>query len=79
MNLSYKVGTFRDAGLEAKWTKTRSGAPVIVVRDPKADLAHQRNKWWMVDAAMFENMKKDGVRPAFLGCTLIADIFSLPI
>lgn len=34
--LPYRVSTFRQAGLEAKWSKTRRGQPYIAVRNPNA-------------------------------------------
>lgn len=73
------MSTFRAAGLEARWSKYRSGQPVIVVRDPNGVCAHQREQWWAVDASMFENMKRDGIAEAFHGHTLIGDIFSIAL
>ncbi len=79
MKNKYSVKTFRAAGLEARWTKNRKGAPIIVARDPQAKLAHQRNTWWVVDAAMWHNMQADGIRSVFLAHTLIGDVFSIAI
>lgn len=71
------VSTYRQAGLEAMWGKRSSGSPVMLVRDPNADLSHQRNSWWAVTAAMFEDMKKVGVKEGFNRHTLIGDVFSI--
>jgi len=67
------VKTFRAAGLEAKWTKTRKGQPVIVARNPTT------RTWYVVDRSMFKDMKKEGVLPAFERHTLLGDVFSLPL
>lgn len=86
-NLAYRVGTFREAGLEAKWGRTRQGAPIILVRDPNADHAHQRVNWWVCDRGMFEAMREDahslgddarGILQAFDGWTLLGNMFSVP-
>lgn len=78
MKPKYSVKTLRAAGLEARWTRNRNGAPIIVVRDPAANLRHQRQTWWAVGQRMWDDMMKDGVREAFDQHTLIADIFSIP-
>ena len=75
--MEYRVGTFREAGLEAKWSKTRSGQPCIFVRDPKGRGKHQRESWWLCDKTMFDLMKKEGIREGFDGATLLGDIFSI--
>jgi len=75
--LTYRVGTFRDAGLEAQWFKLPSGQPFIKVRDPNAELDHQR-KWWVVDGSMFDLMKERGVKTGFYNATMLGDIFSIP-
>jgi len=77
--MKYRVGTFREAGLEARWTKRGSGQPVIVARDPKGMDKHQRETWYVVDRDMFENMRKHGIRVGFDNCTALADIFSIPM
>lgn len=78
MNTKYSVKTLRDAGLEARWTHNSKGAPIIVARDPKAELVHQRHTWWFVDAKMWADMLKSGVHEAFVQHTLLGDIFSIP-
>lgn len=76
--LRYRVGTLRAAGLEAKWTKNRAGAPIIVARDPRAKSAHQREQWWAVDATMWASMQRSGIRAGFDGATVLGDLFSFP-
>lgn len=73
----YSVKTFREAGLEAKWTKTRSGAPVIAVRNPKARLKHQRESWWIVDRPMWKTMERTNIQEGFDSHTILGDIFSI--
>jgi hypothetical protein len=76
--LTHRVSTYRQAGLEARWGRTRNGAPAIFVRNPQSKLRHQRESWWMVTGSMFNAMKRDGVLEGFENCTLIADVFSIP-
>ncbi len=77
VNLVYSVATFRAAGLEAKCSRTRHGAPCYLVRNPHSSLSHQRQSWWMVDAAMWRAMNEDGVVEGFDRCTLLGDLFSI--
>lgn len=77
--ITYKVATFRNAGLQARWIKNRKGAPMIAVRDPNSSFEHLKYKWWAVDKYMFETMSKSGVREGFVEHALVADIFSIPI
>lgn len=49
----YRVGTFRAAGLQAKWSKTRQGRPVIVANDAKH--SHQ---WYAITDSVLERMKR---------------------
>jgi hypothetical protein len=71
--LKYGVGPMREAGLEAKWTKTSAGAPIIVARKPGTET------FFAVGNDMFEAMKSEGVLPAFERFTLLGDIFSVAI
>lgn len=73
--MKYSVKTLRSAGLEARWTHNRSGAPIIVARDPQSTTAHQRNTWWHVGQTMWDAMKSIGIKPAFDQHTLLGDIF----
>lgn len=72
--MDYKVKTFRDAGLEAKWTKN-NGTPFIAVRNPASDNKHQRKNWYLCDGAMFEDMKKNGVMAGYESHTCLGDFF----
>lgn len=76
MGLQYRVDAFRDAGLEAKWTKVR-GAPMLVVRNPQATTKHQRNNWWVCDNSMFDLMGQVGIVEGFDQHTLLGDMFSI--
>jgi hypothetical protein len=78
MNAKYSVITLRNAGLDARWTRNRNGAPIIVARDPQAKLEHQRRTWWAVGKKMWDEMGRVGVREGFDNCTLLGDFFSLP-
>lgn len=78
-DLTYTVETLREAGLEAKWSKTSRGRPILVARWPAAKSRHQRESWWAVDAQMFESMKRSGVIDGFDGATMLGDLFSFPI
>jgi hypothetical protein len=78
--MDYRVKTFRDAGLEAKWGKTSPyGGPVIYARCPNAKAKHQREQWWMVDHAMWRRASVVGIRQAFEEHTLLGDIFSIAV
>ena len=76
--MKYSVKTLREAGLEARWTHNRNGAPIIVARDPQARSEHQRKTWWHVGQTMWDTMKEVGVKEAFDRHTLLGDIFSVP-
>lgn len=76
--MMYRVGTLRDAGLEAKWGKTRTGAPAIFARDPSSKHDHQSKTWWLVDADMWKAMRKDGIKEGFDSCTIWGDVFHIP-
>ena len=76
--MEYTVKTLRKAQLEARWSRTRSGAPILLARNPVATLIHQRKTWWAVDHKMWETMKQVGVLEGFERHTLLGDVFSLP-
>lgn len=67
--MKYAVKTFRDAGLEAKWSRTRSNAPIIVARK------NSISKWFYVDQNMYNRMLKVGILEGFEQCTLLGDLF----
>lgn len=73
----YQVKTLRDAGLEAKWSKTPTGAPIIVARNPNSKLAHQREKWWFITARAWKVMSEVGIIEGFDRETLLGDVFSI--
>lgn len=77
--MKYNVGTLPAAGLEARWSRTPTGGPIIVARDPAAASPHQRTKWWWVDRSMWDLMKVEGVREGFDGATVLGNIFSVRI
>jgi hypothetical protein len=75
--MKYSVKPLREAGLEAKWSKSRSGQPYIVARNPKAEHQHMKERWWIVDNKMFERMQEAGIVEGFDQATLLGDIFSI--
>lgn len=68
--MKYSVQTIRAAGLQARWTRTRRGAPIISANAGKG--------WYVVSNDMWTAMKSEGVKPAFERFTLLGDIFSVP-
>jgi len=72
MKLKYTVSTIRSAGLEARWTKTRAGAPIIAARETG-------KTWCVIDRRMWQAMQDEGILPAFQRFTLLVDIFSVPV
>ena len=79
MKLEYRVKTFRDVGLEAKWSKTRYGAPCIVTRNPSSKSEHQKIKWWLVDNSMWKRAQEVGIMVAFSEHTYLGYMFSISI
>lgn len=77
--VNYRVADIRALGLEARWAKRRSGSPIIVARNPAAELAHQRDKWWVIDRGMWERAQKVGLIEAFNEHTLLGDYFSVKL
>lgn len=76
--MRYVVKTFRDAGLQARWTKTREGAPMIAVRNPNSKYPHQSKSWWLVHQSMWDAMKERGIMQGFDECTALGNIFNIP-
>ena len=74
-----QVSTFRNAGLEAKWSKLRNGCPIIVLRDPNSEHVHMRTTWWFLTRQMHNTMKEVGIREGFERHTLLGDMFSVPV
>lgn len=73
--MKYSVKTLRAAGLEARWSRNRHGAPIIVARDPQSTA----RTWWHVGQDMWNAMAKDGIVETFKRFTLLGDIFSVPV
>ncbi len=71
MKLSVK--TIREQGLEARWTKTRTGAPVVVIRKPDT------NTWYAITSHMWKKAETVGIVKAFDESLLTADFFSIPL
>lgn len=67
--MPYAVQTFRDAGLEAKWSKNSAGAPIIIARKPGG-------RFYYADRKMWETAQKVGVAEAFDRHTALGDYFS---
>ena len=74
--MAFRVQTFREAGLEAKWGHTCKGQPCISVRNPQSDLRHQRERWWVVTEQMWARAQEVGVNQAFDEHTIVGDVFS---
>ena len=68
--MKYSVKTFRDAGLEARWTRTRNGAPIIAARK-------LGDTYYVVCADMWKAMQTEGVFPAFDRYTVLGKYFSI--
>lgn len=71
--MQYNVATIRAAGLEAKWSKTRKGAPIIVAKSDKTA------RFYYVDKHMWERAKEVGIKEAFEEHTLLGDIFYVAV
>jgi len=69
--MKYNVGTIRETGLQARWTKTRGGAPIIVAR------VDDGSPWYAIDKFMWEDAKSYGIREAFESHTVLGDIFGI--
>jgi hypothetical protein len=77
--VKYRVADIRAFGLECKWSKTRDGIPIIVARNPAAESAHQREKWWVVNQVMWNRARKVGLVQAFNECTALGNFFSVEL
>lgn len=71
--LKYSVSTIREAGLNAKWTKTMQGGPIIVASQGEA------GSWFYVDKQMWERAGEVGILQAFQEFTCLGEIFSIKI
>lgn len=70
--MRYTVATLREAGLSAKWARTRTGVPILLASQPTAT-----SHWFAVTGAMWERMRRVGVREGFEQATALADYFSV--
>ena len=75
--MKYNVKTFRDAGLESKWSKLKNSCPCIMVRNPNSKYRHKKEIWWIVDKYMFKMMEEQGIIEGFENFTELGDIFSI--
>jgi hypothetical protein len=71
--MPYQVGTFRAAGLTAKWTKARWGAPFIMCQ--RADTGD----WFIVDGDVWATMNKIGIAEGWEQHTALGHIFSIGV
>lgn len=77
--MKYSVKDIRAVGLEAKWTHTNRGAPIIVARDPNSKYQHLRETWWCIDDKTWKRAEKVGIKQAFEENNLLGNIFSIPL
>jgi hypothetical protein len=73
--MRYSVTPIREAGLEAKWGRTRYGGPILLARDPKSTSP----TWFAVDKNMWQRAKTVGIATAFSEHTALGDIFSVAL
>lgn len=69
----YRVGTFREVGLDAKWSKTGRGEPYIGVKLP------EQKTYTVCDAQMFKTMEREGIKQGYETHTVLGDIFSIKV
>ena len=67
--MKFAVATFRDAGFEARWSKTGNSVPCIMIRNS--------HTWYMVTPAMWALMLSHGVYEGFELATATANFFSV--
>jgi hypothetical protein len=72
--LRYTVGTVRAAGLDARWTKTNAGAPIIAAR--RADVGG--GMWYVLDREIWGSAQKVGLATAFEQHCALGKYFSIP-
>lgn len=68
--LYYRVSTFREAGLEAKWSKAHSRRPYLVGRQCGG------KSWLVITSDMFARMEEIGVLEAFQEFTIKGTVVS---
>jgi len=68
----YKVDTFRICGLDARWSRTSKGAPIIAAK------LHGSRTWCVVDNRMWNEIQRSGkVLETFKDFTTLVDFFSI--
>lgn len=70
-NIYYRVSTFREAGLEAKWSKSKKGTPYLLAKQV------EQKTWFVVTSDMFSRMKEVGVSQGFEEFTVAGNVFSI--
>lgn len=70
--IKYSVQWIRSQGLQARWTKTRDGAPIIAARDG------DNGSWYVIDARMWRDAERMGLPKAFESHTTLGHFFSVP-
>lgn len=76
--MKYTVGYIRSCGIECRWTKTRSGQPIIV---GKTDSTDRQGKpvWAVIDDEMWRYAQRIGdLKQAFDNSTALVNVFSVP-
>lgn len=71
--LAYTVKSLRAHGLECKWSRTRTGAPIIIGRMDGVGAG----RWYVIDATMWEDAKRDGILRAFENHCALGAFFSV--
>lgn len=74
-DLKYTVKSIREHGLACKWTRTRSGAPIIVGRMPDVG----GGKWYFIDDRTWVRAKTVGIVQAFEEHNALGAFFSIPV
>ena len=69
----YTVGAIRAAGLEARWSRTRAGAPILTARHAG------ETTWWIMSGRTYERAKIVGWAKAFNEATCLSRYFSVPV
>lgn len=71
--MRYTVGEIRALGIQAKWSRNRNGAPIIVAR-------YKTEAWCAIDAKLWAKMAAPDADPleVFECHTALIDVFSIP-
>lgn len=71
--IPYTVGAVRAAGLQARWTRTRRGGPILSAFRP------EHNAWYVIDGRQYERAKVVGYKQAFEEATALGKFFSISV